>query len=222
MLSRGLGCLARRCRRDPKGRGTPPGVCSILVAILAMIHLVADQAPAASKPWSHARARYFIAFLARPTEFGVDHAFVQVGHTSADGSEFVHSTIAFFPEGYPDIDHRTPLFDTRGSVRSVREDNSRNATAQHRVWVDAATFAKALAHGRWMRRHWRYYDLMTRNCNAVLFEFAERLGLTTHGSPTEQSSALVRALAQNNRDRSRTWKAPRHPTLGVAPSSAAA
>jgi len=178
-----------------------------LMLLIWFAALFQDIAPATAKPAASTGTGFYIDFLARPTEYAVDHAFVQIGRTALDGRDLSSTTIAFFPAGYPDIRLTTPLFRTFGNIRSVPEDRPPNASARFRVWVDERVYGKALAHGAWMRRRWRHYDLITRNCNSVLFEYADRLGLNVPKWQIEGSSNLVRAMGDSNPPRlRRAWK----------------
>lgn len=198
------------CRQRARSRVCLHAIAGGLLArvpLLAAAVLIGGWTGAAAAPRTPERTGYFIEFLARPTEFGVDHAFVQIGRTGADGRDRIASTIAFFPLAYPNIDLTSPLFDTIGSVRTVPEDHAANASVRHRVEVDAATHAKAIAHGERMRRSWRYYDLATRNCNAVIFEYADRLGLAVPRAPADLSANLIRKMSELNGERRRVgWR----------------
>lgn len=182
------------------------GTTALAVATLVAACIALGSAPASAKQRAGERTGHFIEFLARPTEYLVDHAFVRIGRTARNGRDRDVTTVAFFPAGYPDIGLTTPLFDTRGDIRSVAEDHPARSSARFRVWVDAAVYRKAVAHAAWMRRHWRRYDLLSRNCNAVLFEYADRLGLAVPKLHIAQSSMLVREIAAGAPRKLRAWK----------------
>lgn len=123
------------------------------------------------------RTGYFIEFLARPTQYVADHAFIQLGTIGPGGAAHVNEVVGFYPRDFPRINFSTSLFNAPGVIMRLPEDSSRHATARYRLMVDAVTYRKALTHAARMRRTWTRYDLFTRNCNAVFFEFAARLGL---------------------------------------------
>ena len=113
-------------------------------------------------------------------------------HSRAD------ATIGLYPAAYPRTD-RAALFNAPGKIMKTPADRREQATARYRVDVSEATYAKALAHARRMSADWRRYDLATENCNKVVFEFADRLGLEVRRDMLDLPANIVRGMRRRQR-----------------------
>jgi Domain of unknown function (DUF4105) len=190
-------------RIDPAastGRGSKIGVSTIAGGVAVFIVAVAPVLAGQGSP-----PRY-IEFLARPSCCIVGHSFVQIGTVRRDGTGRADKTIGLYPARYPRSD-RAALIDAPGKIMRTTADTRESATARYRVGVSEHTYRKALAHARRMTAEWRRYDLATENCNKVLFEFAERLGLDVSRDMLELPANIVRGMEQSNDGRSRaSWR----------------
>ncbi len=174
-------------------------VCLVVVLVFAASSVLAGQGPA---------PRY-IEFLARPSSCIVGHSFVQIGTVTRDGAVRVDKTIALYPARYPRTDGAA-LLNAPGRIMKTTADIRERASARYRVGVSEGTYQKALAHARRMSAEWRRYDLMTENCNSVLFEFAERLGLEVRRDMLDLPANIVRGMEYSNGGRSRaSWRPDR-------------
>ncbi len=76
--------------------------------------------------------------------------------------------------------------------------------------MSESTYLKALAHAQRMTADWHRYDLATENCNTLIFEFADRLGLEVRHDMLDLPANIVRGLKENNGGRSRaSWRPAR-------------
>jgi Domain of unknown function (DUF4105) len=153
-------------------------------------------------------ARY-VEFLARPSSYIAGHSFVQIGTIARDGSVRVDRTIGLYPARYPHTDSAA-LNDAPGKIMKTPSDLRVRTTARYRIDVSESTYREALAHAQRITAAWHRYDLATENCNKVIFEFADRLGLEVRRDMLDLPANVVRALKQSNGGRTRaSWRPAR-------------
>lgn len=164
------------------------------------------SSPAVSQPVRAEKPARYIEFLARPTSCLVGHSFVQIGSVARDGSMRADATLGLYPSRYPRMDVEA-LVNAPGRITQTPADTRDRATARYRLDVSEVTYRKALAHGQRLRAEWRRYDLISENCNKVLFEFADRLGLDTRRDMMDLPANVVSHLKVVNGGRSRaSWR----------------
>lgn len=152
------------------------------------------------------RAKRYVEFLARPSTCVVGHGFVQIGTLHPDGAPCPDATVGLYPAAYPRSDVAA-IFRARGQLMKTPDDDRMPVSARYRLEVSEGTYHKALAHAQTMKATWRTYDLLTENCNAVLFEFAERLGLAVKRDMTDLPVNIVRGIEAGNTGRARaSWR----------------
>ncbi len=158
---------------------------------------------AAADQGTHAR---YIAFFARPSSVVVGHSFVEISTGAKDGTTRADATIGLYPARYPRMDAEA-LVNAPGKIMKTADDRRDRATASFSVAVSEATYRKALAHVGYLRSTWRRYDLATENCNALVFEFADRLGLEFKRDMLDLPENIVRGMASSNDGRFRaSWR----------------
>lgn len=70
-----------------KKRHHANGTTALAVMILVAACIALGSSPALAKQRAGERTGHFIEFLARPTEYLVDHAFVRIGMTARNGRD---------------------------------------------------------------------------------------------------------------------------------------
>jgi hypothetical protein len=155
-------------------------------------------------------ATRYIEFLVRPSSCVVGHSFVQIGTVTRGGALRADVTIGLYPAAYPRTD-RAALVNAPGRIMKTAADRRERATARYLVTVSDTTYAKALDHARRIAKDWRRYDLATENCNKVLFEFADRLGLDVRHDMLDLPANIVRGMVSSNGGRSRASWRPAQP-----------
>jgi hypothetical protein len=157
-----------------------------------------------------AGSTHYIEFLARPTSCLVGHSFVQIGTVTRKGSLRPDVTLGLYPALYPRMD-REALVNASGRLMKTPADTRDQATVRYRIDVSEATYRKAMAHARRISTEWRRYDLVTENCNKVLFEFADRLGLEVRRDMMDLPGNIVSHLEIANGGRTRaSWRPDTH------------
>jgi hypothetical protein len=157
-----------------------------------------------------AGSTHYIEFLARPTSCLVGHSFVQIGTVTRKGSLRPDVTLGLYPALYPRMD-REALVNASGRLMKTPADTRNQATVRYRIDVSEATYRKAMAHARRISVEWRRYDLLSENCNKVLFEFADRLGLEVRRDMMDLPGNIVSHLEIANGGRTRaSWRPDTH------------
>ena len=176
---------------------------------ISMTLAVGATLPVSAQTARPDRPTRYVEFLARPTSCLVGHSFVQIGTMTRDGAMRADVTLGLYPAHYPHMDVDA-LINAPGRIARTSADTRARATARYQLAVSEATYRKALSHGRHMAAKWRRYDLTTENCNAVLFEFADRLGLNVRRDMMDLPANIVSHMQMINGGRSRaSWRPTR-------------
>lgn len=153
---------------------------------------------------SRAAARadaYFVEFVARPSEF-FGHAFVRLGSTGRKGD-----TSTVIAGLYPDPKRAKSVFNDAGIVGYTAPDLHERASARYRVAVSKQTYDQSKRYLADLPKTRRRYDLFGENCNHLVADIADKLGLKVVGEPNDLPDNNVRAMQSLNEGRARaSWR----------------
>ena len=160
------------------------------ISLMTVVLLLALAAPIASADYertypprivavSAEATAFYIEFRARGEVGGFGHSYVTLGEIDTGGGTHQTVVVGFLPEG---ADHdrwsKTGL-PVAGSVGVTRSDITGRPQARFRVPISRAQYFRVVQNIRHLRRTWRTYELLLRNCNSFVRQIAGSVGLRT-------------------------------------------
>jgi hypothetical protein len=177
------------------------------ISVLLAVLLVCQAAPAAGADYepaypprmlavSAAATAFYIEFRARAEAGGYGHSYVTLGEIDASGAARQTIVAGFVPDG-ADSDRWSKVgLPVAGAVGVTRSDLAGRHHARFRVAISRAQYVRVVQTIHDLRRTWRVYELILRNCNSFAGRLAGALGLRT---PALAAQYPVRYLAELRR-----------------------
>ena len=147
---------------------------------------------------SAAATAFYIEFRAREEAGGYGHSYVTLGEIETSGAARQTVVAGFLPDG-ADSDRWSKVgVPVAGAVGITRSDIAGRHHARFRVPISRAQYVRAVRKIHHLRRTWRTYELLLRNCNSFASEIAGAVGLRTPGVTAQFPVRYVTELRSLN------------------------
>jgi len=136
---------------------------------------------------------FYIEFRARDEAGGYGHSYVTLGEVDTSGGTRQTIVAGFLPDG-ADADRWGKVgLPVAGAVGVTRSDLAGRHHARFRVSISRTQYFRVVRTIHHLRRTWRRYELLLRNCNSFAGQIAGSIGLRT---PMVTAQYPVRYVAE--------------------------
>jgi hypothetical protein len=124
-------------------------------------------------------AAFYVEFRAREEAGEFGHSYVTLGTIDATGRLHQTTVVGFLPQAADDDRWSRFGLPVAGLVGITQSDLARHPHARFRVTISRAQYFHLQRQIRNLRRTWKTYELLVRNCNSFTGEIAASVGLRT-------------------------------------------
>lgn len=161
-------------------------ILSLITAVLLSCQAVATASadyepryPPRMLAASAAATAFYMEIRAREEAGGYGHSYVTLGEMDTGGSARQTIVAGFLPDG-ADSDRWSKFgVPVAGAVGVTRSDIAGRHHARLRVPISRAQYFRVVRTIHHLRRTWRTYELLLRNCNSFAGAVASAVGLRT-------------------------------------------
>jgi hypothetical protein len=159
-------------------------ILSVIAAVLlscwavptASAHYERIYPPRMLAPSATATA-FYIEFRAREEAGGHGHSYVTLGEIDTSGAARQTIVAGFLPDGADSDRWGKVGVPVAGTVGITRSDIAGRHHARFRVAISRAQYFGVVRKIQHLRRTWRMYELLLRNCNSFAGQIAGAVGL---------------------------------------------
>jgi hypothetical protein len=122
---------------------------------------------------------FYVEFRARDEAGELGHSYVTLGTIDANGGMRQTTVVGFLPKGADDDRWSKFGLPVVGVVGVAQSDLTKRPHARFRVTISRAQYFHVLREIHSLRRSWKTYELLVRNCNNFVGTIAASVELRT-------------------------------------------